>query len=408
MPPAHAAPPSAWAATDVSDTRDIATIATFYRRLQWAAIALGVLWLVWLLAPILTPFVMAALLGWLGDPLVDRLQRRGLSRNAAVVLVFSAMTLVLVVALVVLVPVLEQQIVTLVQSLPGYRDWFVGTALPWVEARTGLQILYWLDPAHLFELIREHWQRAGGVAATVLGYVSRSGFALLGWVANIVLLPVLTFFFLRDWDVLVGRIGALVPRDHYATVRSLARESDAVLGGFLRGQFLVMLILGVLYGIGLWMVGLELGILIGIVGGLLTFVPYLGPASIVVFGGIAALVQFGDWQHLAGVAAVFAIGQVIESYWLTPKLVGDRIGLHPMAVIFAVMAGGTLFGFLGMLLALPVAAVANVLLRYAHERYTASRLYAGDRPHIVVDAGSGHAVVIEVAAAQPADGRPSG
>jgi predicted PurR-regulated permease PerM len=287
-----------------------------------------------------------------------------------------------------MIPLLEQQIVTLVESLPRYRDWFVQVALPWVEHRTGLQILSWLDPERLFQLIREHWQSAGGVAATVLGYVSRSGFALMGWLANIVLLPVLTFFFLRDWDLLVERVGALVPRDHAATVSRLARESSAVLGGFMRGQLLVMLILGVLYAIGLWAVGLNLGILIGLVAGLLTFVPYLGPASIVIFGGMAALVQFGDWQHLAGVAVVFTVGQIIESYWLTPKLVGDKIGLHPMAVIFAVMAGGTLFGFLGMLLALPVAAVANVLLRYAQERYRHSRLYAGEMPGILLDAQS--------------------
>ena len=363
---------------------DLATIAAFYRRVQWTAVALGVLWLLWLLAPVLSPFALAALLGWLGDPLVDRLERARFKRNTAVILVFSAMSLLLLVAAVLLVPMLEQQIVTLVHLLPGYRDWFVGTALPWVEQRTGLEILSWLDPERLFTLIREHWERAGGIAATVLGYVSRSGFALLGLLANIVLLPVLTFFFLRDWDLLVARVGLLVPRDHADTVRTLARESDAVLGGFLRGQFLVMLILGVLYAIGLWGVGLDLGILIGIVAGLLTFVPYLGPASIVVFGGIAAMVQFGDWQHLAGVAVVFTVGQIIESYWLTPKLVGDRIGLHPMAVIFAVTAGGTLFGFLGMLLALPVAAVANVLLRYAHERYTASSLYAGEQPRIVL------------------------
>ena len=363
---------------------DLATIAAFYRRVQWTAVLLGVLWLLWLLAPVLSPFALAALLGWLGDPLVDRLERARFKRNTAVILVFSAMSLLLLVAAVLLVPMLEQQIVTLVHSLPGYRDWFVGTALPWVEQRTGLEILSWLDPERLFTLIREHWDRAGGIAATVLGYVSRSGFALLGLLANIVLLPVLTFFFLRDWDLLVARVGLLVPRDHADTVRTLARESDAVLGGFLRGQFLVMLILGVLYAIGLWGVGLDLGILIGILAGLLTFVPYLGPASIVVFGGIAAMVQFGDWQHLAGVAVVFTVGQIIESYWLTPKLVGDRIGLHPMAVIFAVTAGGTLFGFLGMLLALPVAAVANVLLRYAHERYTASSLYAGEQPRIVL------------------------
>ncbi len=371
----------------INSGNDLGSIADFLRRLQWAALALGVLWLVWLLAPILSPFVFAALLGWLGDPLVDRLERAGRARNTAVILVFSVMCLMLILALVILVPLLERQILTLMESLPRYRDWFIATALPWLEHRTGLQILAWLDPTRLFTLIREHWESAGGFATTVLGYVSRSGFALLGMIANIVLLPVLTFFFLRDWDLLVGRVGALIPRGHFSIVRKLAMESDAVLGGFLRGQMLVMLILGVLYGVGLWGIGLDLGILIGVVGGLLTFVPYLGPAAVIVMGGIASMVQFGDWQHLAGVAVVFTIGQVIESYWLTPKLVGDRIGLHPMAVIFAVLAGGQLFGFLGMLLALPVAAVANVLLRYAHERYTGSRLYAGDQSAVVLQEG---------------------
>lgn len=367
------------------DGRDEYALATFLRRLQWGLLALAVGWGVWLLAPVLTPFVLAALLGWLGDPLVDRLERAGRARNTAVILVFTAMAAIVLLGLLLLLPLLQRQIVTLVASLPNYRDWFLGTALPWVEARTGLQLVGWLDPARLIELVRTHWQQAGGAAATVFGYLSRSGFALLGWVANVVLLPVLTFFFLRDWDLFVGRAAALVPRDHASTVARLARESSEVLGGFLRGQLLVMLILGVLYGLGLWAVGLDLGILIGIIAGLLTFVPYLGPATVVVLGGIAALVQFGDWQHLVGVAAVFGIGQVIESYWLTPKLVGDRIGLHPVAVIFAVLAGGTLFGFLGMLLALPVAAIANVLLRYAHERYTQSRLYAGGHPAILLD-----------------------
>ncbi|HQY49144.1 MAG TPA: AI-2E family transporter [Thermomonas sp.] len=372
---------------------DLATIATFYRRVQWSALALGLLWVVWLLAPILSPFVIAAILGWLGDPMVDRLEARRISRNTAVILVFGAMAVVLLVVAVLLIPVLEDQVMILVNSLPGYRDWFVGTALPWVEHRTGLQILSWLDPERLFVLIREHWQSAGGAASAVLGYVSRSGFALLGWLANIVLLPVLSFFFLRDWDLIVGRIGLLVPRDHFDTVRRLALESNEVLGGFLRGQMLVMLILGLLYALGLWLVGLDLGILIGLIAGLLTFVPYLGPAFIVLFGGIAALVQFGDWQHLAGVGVVFAVGQLVESFVLTPMLVGDRIGLHPMAVIFAVMAGGTLFGFLGMLLALPVAAVVNVLLRYTQERYRQSRLYAGDTPVISLDAGLSEATI---------------
>jgi predicted PurR-regulated permease PerM len=372
----------------MDSSNSLQEIARFLRRLQWTAIGLGALWLVWLLAPILTPFALAAMLGWLGDPSVDRLQRAGRSRNAAVTLVFTAMALLVVLVAVLLVPTLERQIGTLVVSLPHYRDWFLQTAVPWIEQRTHLEISVWLDFDYLIDLMRSNWERAGGLAARLLGYVSASGFALLGLITNIVLLPVLTFFFLRDWDLLVERVASLVPRDHLPTVSRLASESSDVLGAFLRGQFLVMVILGVMYGVGLWGVGLDLGILIGIIAGLLTFVPYLGPASGLFLGMVAALVQYGDWQHLAGVAVVFGIGQVIESYWLTPKLVGDRIGLHPVAVIFAVLAGGQLFGFLGMLLALPVAAVANVLLRYAQQRYTDSRLYAGQQPAIVLTSTS--------------------
>lgn len=360
-------------------------IARFLRRLQLAAVVLFLLWVVWLLSPILSPFVLGALLGWLGDPLVDRLERSGRSRNAAVILVFTAMTLVLVLFLLLLVPMIRDQIQTLVAAIPSYRGWVLATAMPWLEARTGIDISSWLDFSRLFDLIRENWDRAGGFASTALGYLSRSGFALVAFAANVVLLPVVTFFALRDWDLLVAKVASLVPRDHLATVRRLATESSDVLGGFLRGQFLVMLILGAMYGVGLWLVGLDLGLLIGIIAGLLTFVPYVGPASGVVMGCVAALVQFGTWQHVAGVLVVFGLGQLIESYWLTPKMVGDRIGLHPVAVIFAVMAGGTLFGFLGMLIALPCAAIANVLLRFAEERYTHSRLYAGHDAGIMIE-----------------------
>jgi len=200
-----------------------------------------------------------------------------------------------------------------------------------------------------------------------------------------VLVPFLTFYFLRDWDLLKERVAALVPRDHIGTVSRLAKESDQVLGAFLRGQFSVMVVLGVLYAVGLWAVGLDLGLLIGFIAGLVSFVPYLGPATGVILGVLAALVQYGDWAHVALVLGVFGIGQTIESYVLTPRMVGDKIGLHPVAVVFAIMAGGQLFGFLGVLLALPVAAIANVLLRYAHERYKHSRLYAGERPGIELD-----------------------
>ena len=358
--------------------QNLTTIANFYRRVQWAVLVVAILWVIGQLGPVLTPFVFAALLSWLGDPVVDRLQARDLRRITAVGLVVAVMLVILTLGLLVLLPLLEQQLVTLVESVPRYRDWLVGVALPWLQHRTGLEIMSWLDPDRMFQLVGEHWEGAKGVATSVLGYVSRSGLALLGMVATIALTPVVTFFFLRDWDLIVAKIASLIPRRYYPTVALLARESDAVLGGFLRGQFLVMLIMGVLYGVGLWAVGLDVGVLIGVAAGLLTFVPYLGPTTVVVLGGIAALVQYGDWQHLLGVGVVWGLGQVIESYVLTPKLVGDRIGLHPMAVIFSVMAGGQLFGFLGMLLALPVAAVINVLLRYVEERYRHSRAYTDE------------------------------
>ncbi|HET6397390.1 MAG TPA: AI-2E family transporter [Pseudoxanthomonas sp.] len=380
-------------------------IARFLRQLKWIAIVLAAGWLVWMLAPILTPFVLAALLGWLGDPLVDRLQRRGRSRNTAVTLVFVLMLLLLVLAVLVLVPVLERQVRTLVGSLPAYRDWFVQTALPWIEARTGLELLVWLDPDRLFDWIRDHWQQAGGAAATLFGYLSRSGFAMVAWIANIVLLPILTFYFLRDWDVLVERVASLVPRDHVDTVSRLARESNDVLGAFLRGQFLVMVALGAIYAIGLSLVGLKLGVLIGLIAGLISFVPYLGTATGVVLGLLAALVQAQglDLGLLLMVGGVFVAGQMLEGYVLTPRIVGDRIGLHPMAVIFAIMAGGQLFGFLGMLLALPVAAVANVLLRFAHERYRNSDLYTGEHVHIVLDAHADRAAAVPAPVAQEHD-----
>src|SRR5690606_6605636 len=268
-----------------------ADIARFLRRLQWGLVALAALWLVALLGPILTPFVFAALLGWLGDPMVDRLERAGRSRPVAVTLVFVLMVMLLVLVVLILVPMMERQVVTLVEALPEYRAWFMDTALPWVEARTGMEITGWLDPQRLFELARAHWAQAGGVATTLFGYLSSSGFAFLAWIANLVLLPILTFYFLRDWDLLVGRVAVMIPRDHIDTVARLAKESDEVLGAFLRGQFIVMLALGAIYAIGLSIVGLKLGLLIGIVAGLISFVPYLGAASGIVLAVLAALVQ---------------------------------------------------------------------------------------------------------------------
>ncbi len=355
-------------------------IARFFRRLQWALLLIGVGALIWVLTPVLTPFAAAILLAWLGNPIVGRLQARGLSRNSAVMLVFSLMLLALIALVVVLVPLIQRQIVTLSDSMPRYLDWLVANGVPWIKAKTGFDLSVWLDPGHIVETLKRNWKGASGFATQVLGYLTQSSFAVLGWFANLVLIPFLTFFFLRDWNQLVQRAANLIPRSRVRTVGTLAGESDAVLASFLRGQIMVMIAMGLFYAIGLWMVGLEVGILIGLLGGLLTFVPYIGPTTVLIGGVIAALVQFGDWQHLVGVLAVWGIGQLLESYVLTPKLVGDRVGLSPVTVIFAVMTGGSLFGFLGMLLALPVASVANVLIRHLMNQYHASRFYL-DHPN---------------------------
>lgn len=369
-----------------TDTAEM-EIALFLRRLKWVVLSAFGLWVMWLLAPVLTPFVVALMLAWLGDPLVDRLEASGRSRNTAVVLVFVLMILLLALALLILVPLIQRQIITLVAALPQGQEWLMNTAIPWLEQKTGLEIMAWLDPGRLFEWVRSHWQQAGGVATTFFGYVSRSGFAMVAWVINLALLPILAYYFLRDWDKLVERVASMIPRNHIEVVTRLARESNDVLGAFIRGQIVVMIALGIVYAAGLSLVGLNLGLLIGLVAGLISFIPYLGATTGVVMAVLAALVQSQgfDLQLLVLVGVVFTVGQLLESYVLTPRIVGDKIGLHPVAVIFAVMAGGQLFGFLGMLLALPAAAVINVLLRYAHQRYRQSELYAGHGPTIVLD-----------------------
>jgi predicted PurR-regulated permease PerM len=224
-------------------------------------------------------------------------------------------------------------------------------------------------------LLKGHWQQAGGIVATVLGGISKSGLTILHWATNIALIPVLTFYFLRDWRSLLTSLRELLPRPLEPVVLRLATEADEVLGGFLRGQLSVMVSLGAIYATGLTLAGIQFGFLIGFVAGLVSFVPYLGAFIGVSSALIAVMVQYGDPTHLLMVMAVFAVGQTCESFLLVPWLVGDRIGLHPVAVIFSIMAGGELFGFLGVLLALPTAAVAMVGLRFAHQRYTESHLY---------------------------------
>lgn len=322
----------------------------------------------------LTPFIVAGLFAYLFNPLVEKLERHKIGRSLGVSLLFLVLTLALVGIVLVLVPFMQKQVTRFIEQLPNWIAWARNVAAPWLEQRFGFSFEMF-DSEGVVTLLQNHWREAGGLAGTLVAKVSKSGFAVVAWLLNLVIVPVAAFYLLRDWNLLVERIHALLPRHIEPVVVRLVRESDETLGAFLRGQLSVMIILGVLYGVGLWAVGISVGPLIGMIAGLISFVPYLGAIVGVAMGVIAALVQYQDAFHVAMVLIVFASGQLLEGYVLVPKLVGDRIGLHPVAVMFAILAGGELFGFVGVLVALPLAAVIMVLLRYAYQRYTQSEMY---------------------------------
>ena len=327
------------------------------------------------LLPILSPFLVSILLAYMGDPLVDLLERYKFSRTWGVVLVFVLLSLILLVLLLVLMPMIGRQLVSLYELTPRLIDWLQGTALPWLEGQLGIAAnLGSLD--QLKELFSENIGKTTDIAQLLLSQVTSSSLAFLGWLANMLLIPVVTFYLLRDWDILVAKIRVLIPRQQEALIVKLISDCHEVLGAFMRGQLLVMLALGIVYAVGLISIGLELGLLIGLLAGLASLVPYMGFAVGIIAALTAGFFQFGlELYPLLGIVAVFSLGQLLEGVLLTPLLVGDRIGLHPVAVIFAILAGGQLFGFTGVLLALPVAAVIMVLLRHMYQVYKESNIY---------------------------------
>ena len=340
-----------------------------------AAVA-GIALLLYLLQPILAPFVLGALLAYLGDPLVDWLEHRKINRTLAVCLVFLFFTVLTVVALLFAIPMLLQQLDMLVSKIPDIYRWLTQVALPWVQSRLSLpggQLPQVDWSGHL----ANNWQSLGKATAQTLRRITGSGAGLLLGLANLALVPVVAFYMMRDWDLMTRKALAMVPMAWQAKTAQMVREGDEVVGAFLRGQFVVMCSLGAIYATGLWLVGLELALLLGVIAGLASIVPYLGFVVGIVASLIAAYVQFQEWTVLLWVALVFGIGQMVESMVLTPVLVGDRIGLHPVAVIFALMAGGQVAGFIGVVLALPVAAVVMVFIRHAVSHYRASNLYGG-------------------------------
>lgn len=327
--------------------------------------------LAYVLAPVLTPFLLSALLAYVLNPLVARLTGWRVPRVLAVAAVFVAFVAAVLALLLVIVPLLQRQTAVFVTKLPGYFDVLQDQVLPAVQASLGVELQ--LDFAGVKRTLLARWQEVGDWLGVALKYMTRSGLGLIAWLLNLVLIPLLTFYLLIDWDDILRRVLGLFPRHLRSGAAALARETDAVLASFLRGQLSVMLVLATIYSIGLRIVGVDFALPVGVLAGLVSFVPYLGFTVGIVAAGLAAYLQFHDPWVLFGVLAVFGAGQLLESFWLTPRLVGDRIGLHPVAVIFAIMAGGQLFGFFGVLLALPVAAALKVWLRHALERYGGER-----------------------------------
>ncbi|MFI9651160.1 AI-2E family transporter [Guyparkeria halopsychrophila] len=342
------------------------------RWMIWIGVAASLL-LAYFLLPILSPFVVGFIIAYLFNPLVTKLERRGVSRMLGASAVFTVGGLLLVLTLIALLPVLIEQSGRLVRVFPEFMDALQNRIIPWFNERLGLA----LDPGQLREMLMDNKETVGKATAEGVRAVFGSGTAVMLAVMNFLLIPVVGFYLLRDWPMVVDRIERLLPRTRSAVVVQLARESDRMLGNFLRGQLAVMIANGVTYSIGLTLIGLSTGIAIGLFAGLVSFVPYLGTIIGVLLALIAMYIQADGLLPLLLVLGVFAIGQVLETVVWQPRFVGNEICMHPVAVIFAVMAGGQLFGFFGILLALPVSAVLIVLGKHALDNYQKSRFYRG-------------------------------
>jgi predicted PurR-regulated permease PerM len=325
------------------------------------------------LGPILTPFLIGAMFAYLGSPAVTWAQRRRVPRTVGALLVMAVILVLLLALVVVLVPLVQSEFMQLSKRLPELVAALSAQIAPWLKDRFGIELQ--LDLPALRKLVAQNVAGAHDVSLRVISGIRAGGHLLLGIVINLALIPVVMFYLLRDWDVLVEKIGALMPRRWFATVRTIAVEIDDVLAEFLRGQLWVMGVLAAYYAIGLSVAGLQFAVPIGILTGLLVFIPYVGFGLGLVLGMVAALLQFTGWPGFFAVLAVYAIGQLLEGYVLIPWLVGDRIGLHPLAVIFALLAFGQLFGFAGVLFALPASAALLVGLRHLRDLYHDSDLY---------------------------------
>ncbi len=329
---------------------------------------------IYLLLPVFTPFFVSTILAYLGNPLVERIQRYRLSRTGAVIIVFSLITAVLVVLLLFLIPIASEQIIVFINRLPEYVQWVQQAAMPKIHQFLDSELLQ-NNKESINKALNHSLTTISTITTQAFSSLSSSSLRLANWAINLFIIPVITFFVMRDWELIIQQFKNLLPRRIEQKISQLMRESDVMLGSFLRGQLMVMLALGIIYGLGLSIIGLEYGLLIGLLAGFISFIPYLGFIVGIVLATIVAWFQFYSFMSLILVWGVFGVGQAMETAVLTPKLVGDQLGMHPVAVLFALMAGGSLFGFVGILLALPCCAILMVLLRHCHNAYINSHFY---------------------------------
>jgi len=341
----------------------------------WLILLAVTLVAVYLLRSVLLPFVAGMAVAYLLDPVCDRLERWKLSRTWATTVVTICFVLLCALVLLLIIPAVVGQISTFIERVPDY------VSAVQREATQALEVLRdRLDPEtqeKLQSLLRNSADKVFNWVTAMLAGIVSGGVAFFNFVALVVITPVVAFYLLRDWDRMVAKADDALPRRHQETIRRLAREVDDTLAGFLRGQGTVCLSLAVFYAVGLTLAGLDFGLVVGLIAGFLSFIPYVGSLVGLFLSVGLALAQFDSWISVAIVAAVFFVGQAIEGNVLTPKLVGDRVGLHPVWVMFALLAGGALFGFVGVLLAVPVAAIVGVGVRFAFSQYRRSAYYTG-------------------------------
>jgi len=346
-----------------------------YRLLLLAA---AFLLLLYLLLPILAPFLIAAILAYICNPLVGRLGnlnfgKVALGRTMGTLIVMLLLIGIIITIFLIVLPLLQKELLLVAERLPGYFDALRNHLDPWLLKHFGVTLA--VDAAQVQEIITKNWKSTSSFIGQLLVSVGNHGLTLITWIISLLLVPIVLFYLLRDWNGVIVRIAQLLPRRWYAKTAIIAKEIDLVLAEFLRGQLSVMLLMSAFYAAGLLLTGLELAVPISLIAGLLGFVPYLGITTGIVLALLAGALQFTSFGQLIPVLVVFGAGQVLEGFLLTPWLVGNRIGLHPVVVIFALLAGGQLFGFAGVLLALPVSATIAVGLKHAKQGYLASHLY---------------------------------